>query len=127
MNGLPARTRVWLAAGTTDMRKGFDSLAAQAQPGATAKRNLDNPLAIRPPRPSSISRDRDRQHGAALDRCFRQQLAPPSEQLVAVHIVAPRHYRHRRSGHLRFRHQLALQRFRILPTLCCTRPLLSVH
>ena len=31
MNGLPAGTRVWLAAGATDMRKGFDSLAAQAQ------------------------------------------------------------------------------------------------
>ena len=31
MNGLPAGTRVWLAAGPTDMRKGFDSLAAQAQ------------------------------------------------------------------------------------------------
>ena len=31
MIGLPAGTRVWLAAGTTDMRKGFDSLAAQAQ------------------------------------------------------------------------------------------------
>jgi IS66 Orf2 like protein len=31
MNGLPAGTRVWLASGVTDMRKGFDSLAAQAQ------------------------------------------------------------------------------------------------
>jgi transposase len=31
MNTLPAGTRVWLAAGATDMRKGFDSLAAQAQ------------------------------------------------------------------------------------------------
>jgi transposase len=31
MIGLPAGTRVWLAAGATDMRKGFDSLAAQAQ------------------------------------------------------------------------------------------------
>src|SRR5438093_13700122 len=31
MNGLPAGTRVWLAAGATDMRKGFDSLATQAQ------------------------------------------------------------------------------------------------
>jgi transposase len=31
MNGLPAGTRVWLAAGAIDMRKGFDSLAAQAQ------------------------------------------------------------------------------------------------
>src|SRR5260370_23516863 len=31
MNGLSAGTRVWLAAGRTDMREGFDSLAAQAQ------------------------------------------------------------------------------------------------
>jgi hypothetical protein len=31
MNSLPAGARVWLAAGVTDMRKGFDSLAAQAQ------------------------------------------------------------------------------------------------
>jgi IS66 Orf2 like protein len=31
MNTFPAGTRVWLAAGATDMRKGFDSLAAQAQ------------------------------------------------------------------------------------------------
>ena len=31
MNGLPVGTRVWLAAGATDMRNGFDSLAAQAQ------------------------------------------------------------------------------------------------
>jgi transposase len=31
MIGLAAGTRVWLAAGVTDMRRGFDSLAAQAQ------------------------------------------------------------------------------------------------
>ena len=31
INALPAGTRVWLAAGATDMRKGFDGLAAQAQ------------------------------------------------------------------------------------------------
>lgn len=31
MIGVSAGTRVWLAAGVTDMRKGFDSLAAQAQ------------------------------------------------------------------------------------------------
>jgi hypothetical protein len=31
MNGLPAGTRVWLAAGATDMRKEFDSLAAQGR------------------------------------------------------------------------------------------------
>jgi transposase len=31
MIGLPAHTRVWLAAGRTDMRKGFDGLAALAQ------------------------------------------------------------------------------------------------
>ena len=31
MMGLPAGTRVWLAAGMTDMRKGFDGLASLAQ------------------------------------------------------------------------------------------------
>jgi len=31
MIGLAAHTRVWLAAGHTDMRKGFDGLAALAQ------------------------------------------------------------------------------------------------
>lgn len=28
---VPANTRVWLAAGVTDMRKGFTALAAQAE------------------------------------------------------------------------------------------------
>ncbi len=31
MIGLAPGTRVWLAAGVTDMRKGFDSLAAHAR------------------------------------------------------------------------------------------------
>lgn len=31
MIGLPANTRVWLAAGHTDMRRGFDGLAAMVQ------------------------------------------------------------------------------------------------
>ncbi|MEN7528667.1 IS66 family insertion sequence element accessory protein TnpB [Cupriavidus sp. DL-D2] len=31
MLGLPAGTRVWLAAGVTDMRAGFNSLAAKVQ------------------------------------------------------------------------------------------------
>jgi transposase len=31
MIGLPTNTKVWLAAGLTDMRKGFDGLAAIAQ------------------------------------------------------------------------------------------------
>ena len=31
MMGLPAGTRVWLAAGVTDMRRGFDGLAALVQ------------------------------------------------------------------------------------------------
>ena len=31
MMGLPAGTRVWLAAGMTDMRKGFNGLSAQVQ------------------------------------------------------------------------------------------------
>ena len=33
MIGLPAGTRVWLAAGVTDMRKSFDGLAALVQQG----------------------------------------------------------------------------------------------
>ena len=31
MLGLPAGTRVWLAAGVTDMRSGFNGLAAKVQ------------------------------------------------------------------------------------------------
>jgi transposase len=31
MIGLPAGTRIWLATGATDMRKGFDGLAALVQ------------------------------------------------------------------------------------------------
>jgi transposase len=31
MMGLPAGTRIWIAAGVTDMRCGFDTLAAKAQ------------------------------------------------------------------------------------------------
>jgi transposase len=31
MNPLPSGTRVWLATGVTDMRRGMDSLAAQVQ------------------------------------------------------------------------------------------------
>ena len=31
MIGLPTGTRVWLAAGVTDMRRGFDGLAALVQ------------------------------------------------------------------------------------------------
>ena len=31
MIGLPAGTRIWLAAGITDMRRGFDGLAAIVQ------------------------------------------------------------------------------------------------
>ena len=36
MIGLPANTRVWLAAGHTDMRRGFDGLAAVAQTALAA-------------------------------------------------------------------------------------------
>ncbi len=31
MISLPAGTRIWLAAGVTDMRRGFDGLTAQVQ------------------------------------------------------------------------------------------------
>jgi len=36
MIGLPARTRIWLVAGATDMRRGMDGLAAIVQ-GALAE------------------------------------------------------------------------------------------
>ena len=36
MIGLPSNTRVWLAAGRTDMRRGFDGLAAMVQTALTA-------------------------------------------------------------------------------------------
>lgn len=36
MIGLPAGTRVWLVAGLTDMRKGFDGLAALVQTALAA-------------------------------------------------------------------------------------------
>jgi transposase len=36
MIGLPANTRVWIVAGRTDMRKGFDGLAAVAQTAISA-------------------------------------------------------------------------------------------
>ena len=36
MIGLPANTRVWLAAGHTDMRCGFDGLAARVQSALAA-------------------------------------------------------------------------------------------
>jgi transposase len=44
MNSLPAGTRVWLAAGVTDMRKGFDSLAAQAQTDLAGQDGKRRPL-----------------------------------------------------------------------------------
>jgi hypothetical protein len=107
-------------------------LRADAHPCPTPKPHLDDALAIRPPQPTvirstAIRRDLDRHHGAAFDHCFRQQLPPPSEQLVAVHIMTSRHDRHRRPPRPRLRHQLALQRFRILSTLRRARPPLSVH
>ena len=88
-----------------------------------SKGDLDDAVAIRPPQPIAICGDFDWHHSAAFHHCLRQQLPPPSEQLVAVDIVAPRHNRHRRTGRLRLRHHLALQRFGILPTL----RLLGVH
>jgi len=36
MIGLPANTRVWIVAGHTDMRKGFDGLAAMVQTALAA-------------------------------------------------------------------------------------------
>src|SRR5437868_14685969 len=63
-------------------RLGAD-LATTAHPCTTAKRTLDNPLAIRPPRPSLIRHDRVRNQSAASDRPSPQWLRPPSEPFVA--------------------------------------------
>ena len=52
MNSLPAGTRVWLAAGATDMRKGFDSLAAQAQTVLGQDPFSGQVFCFRPPRRS---------------------------------------------------------------------------
>ena len=52
---VPANTRVWLAAGVTDMRKGFNGLAAQAQKVLAAD-PYSRP-SVRLPRPSRRSRD----------------------------------------------------------------------
>jgi hypothetical protein len=49
MNSLPAGTRVWLPAGATDIRKGFDSLAAQARAGSVLRARI---LLSRSPRRS---------------------------------------------------------------------------
>ena len=48
MIGLPAGTRVWLAAGVTDMRKGMDGLAALVQ---TALERIRSRAPVRVPRP----------------------------------------------------------------------------
>ena len=37
MIGLPSGTRIWLAAGVTDMRRGFDGLASIVQESALQK------------------------------------------------------------------------------------------
>jgi hypothetical protein len=52
MIGLPAGARVWLAAGVTDMRKGFDGLAAQAQSMLGQDPFSGHVFCLRPPRRS---------------------------------------------------------------------------
>jgi hypothetical protein len=64
-------------------------LATKAHPCTTAKRNLDNPLAIRPPRPTLIRHDRDRNHCAAGDHCLRQQLRGGIARCPPIPIMAP--------------------------------------
>jgi transposase len=47
---VPAQTRVWLAAGVTDMRKGFNGLAALAEKVLEQDPYSGHPLDDRPPR-----------------------------------------------------------------------------
>ncbi len=43
MIALPAGTRVWIAAGVTDMRKGFDGLAAIVQTTLELNESVQRP------------------------------------------------------------------------------------
>jgi hypothetical protein len=52
----------------------------------TAKRDLDDALAIRPPRLTVIRRDLDRQHGAASDHRFLQTLATGLRQQLDLRL-----------------------------------------
>jgi transposase len=47
MFGLPVGSRVWIAAGVTDMRKGMDGLAAMAQSGLGAQSFSDDVFVFR--------------------------------------------------------------------------------
>jgi hypothetical protein len=100
MISLPAGTRVWLAVGRTDMRKGFDGLAAyHAAPVS--------PLRLT----GGFGHDLHRQEGHALFRrrhLLRRYLAPPLEDLVGVHVVTPRHDRNRRARLQCLRHNPTL-------------------
>ena len=62
MIGLPAGTRIWLAAGVTDMRKGFDGLAALVQTQLHEDAFAGHPVRIRRKRTqrdaSLVSRNR---------------------------------------------------------------------
>jgi transposase len=47
MIGLPAGTKVWLVAGVTDMRRGFDGLASNVQSKCKRSANpILNPLRL---------------------------------------------------------------------------------
>src|SRR5213082_3919898 len=93
-------------------------------PRAAAELNLDKPSSLHPTPARERLRLRhnlDRHHRAALGlhtRFLRQQLPPPFEQLVGVHIMPPRHDRHRRAGLERLRHHLSLELFRPISTPC---------
>src|ERR1051325_2820472 len=68
MIGLPAGTRVWLAAGVTDMRKGFDSLAAQAQTVLGKVRPIVGEAGARTIRPGRPTRVGDRSETDQAER-----------------------------------------------------------
>ena len=74
MIGLPAGTRVWLAAGVTDMRKGFDSLAAQAQTVLGKVRPIVGEAGARTIRPGRPTRVGDR---SETDQAERLAAAAP--------------------------------------------------
>jgi hypothetical protein len=72
-----------------------------------ARRSSSGRSVPRPSAPARAERPRSFRDQDAFDHCLRQQLSPPSEQLVAVHIMAPAPRSIPTPRRLRLRHHLA--------------------
>ena len=89
MMGLPAGTRVWLAAGMTDMRKGFDGLAGLAQTALAQEPFSGHVFVFRGKRGDIVEECRQSQ-GHLVDLSLRDN--------ATESIRTPGHNAHRRTG-----------------------------